>query len=171
MTNKRWRIWFLPVLILAPTAACASGAVSGSGGNRATGGDFLSTVSWDAEYDVVVIGFGGAGGTAAITAADAGARVLLLEKAPYGEEGGNTKYSGQMMLSPNNREKAITYMKQLRGDFGNQTDEIINFVVDGLMQNEEWLVSLGASVNIYYRALSWFQNLVSFETASSIWSN
>ena len=43
---------------------------------------FESTVDWDAEYDVVVVGFGAAGATAATTAADEGAKVLLLEKAP-----------------------------------------------------------------------------------------
>ena len=40
---------------------------------------FEKTVNWDAEYDAVVIGFGGAGASVAITAADAGAKVLLLE--------------------------------------------------------------------------------------------
>ncbi|MDR2759847.1 MAG: FAD-binding protein, partial [Spirochaetaceae bacterium] len=93
--------------------------------------------------DVIVAGFGGAGATAAITAADAGAKVLLLEKAPKGEEGGNTKVSGQGVLSPNNRERAITYYKNLRGNFGNQSDAVITAMVDGMMQNREWMVSLG----------------------------
>ena len=35
---------------------------------------------FDETYDVVVVGFGLAGGIAAITAADAGAKVLLIEK-------------------------------------------------------------------------------------------
>lgn len=48
---------------------------------------FEKTVNWDAEYDAVVIGFGGAGASVAITAADAGAKVLLLEKAPEGKAG------------------------------------------------------------------------------------
>ena len=39
-------------------------------------------VNWSAEYDVVVIGFGGAGANTAIAAADEGAKVLILEKAP-----------------------------------------------------------------------------------------
>ena len=37
-------------------------------------------MNFDEEYDVVVVGLGLEGGIAAITAADAGARVLLLEK-------------------------------------------------------------------------------------------
>ena len=46
---------------------------------------------WDAEADVVVVGYGGAGAATAITAHDAGAKVLLLEKAPLGHEGGKTR--------------------------------------------------------------------------------
>lgn len=49
--------------------------------------------NWDAEYDVVVLGFGGAGATAARFAADEGAKVLLVDAAPEGNEGGNTRYS------------------------------------------------------------------------------
>lgn len=38
--------------------------------------------SFDEGYDVIVVGYGFAGGAAAIEASDAGARVLLLEKMP-----------------------------------------------------------------------------------------
>ena len=48
-------------------------------------------MEWDKEADVVIVGFGGAGAAAAITAHDLGAKVLMLEKAPEGEEGGNTR--------------------------------------------------------------------------------
>ena len=37
---------------------------------------------WDEEADVIVVGYGFAEATAAITVRDAGADVLLLEKAP-----------------------------------------------------------------------------------------
>ena len=40
------------------------------------------TLIWDKEVDVVVVGFGAAGGVSAITAHDAGAKVLLIEKMP-----------------------------------------------------------------------------------------
>ena len=43
---------------------------------------------WNYEADVVIAGYGGAGAFAAISARDAGAQVLILEKAPIG--GGNT---------------------------------------------------------------------------------
>ncbi|WEV40020.1 FAD-binding protein [Lactobacillus sp. ESL0681] len=52
---------------------------------------------FDTSYDVVVLGFGGAGATAARFAADNGAKVLIVDSAPEGHEGGNTRYSGQMV--------------------------------------------------------------------------
>jgi succinate dehydrogenase/fumarate reductase flavoprotein subunit/uncharacterized protein with FMN-binding domain len=133
------------ILVTIVILACASGGFgSGSVGNvRAAGSRFLSTVSWDAEYDVVVVGFGGAGATAAVSAADEGARVLLLEKAPEGEEGGNTRYAMQAILIPTERESSIRYFKQLRGLFGNQSDEVIEFIVDGSMENKDWFLQMG----------------------------
>ena len=48
---------------------------------------------WGREYDVVVVGYGGAGISAAITAHDNGASVIILEKAPF-PAGGQTLSSG-----------------------------------------------------------------------------
>ena len=42
--------------------------------------------------------------TAAISASDAGASVLLLEKAPKGAEGGNSKFAGQDVMGPTTYE-------------------------------------------------------------------
>lgn len=44
-------------------------------------------------YDVIVVGGGNAGFSAATTAAQNGAKVLLVEKAPESENGGNTFYT------------------------------------------------------------------------------
>ena len=48
---------------------------------------------FDQVYDVVVVGGGNAGFSAASTAAKCGARVLLVEKAPEAEAGGNTYFT------------------------------------------------------------------------------
>ena len=109
----------------------------------AEGSSFEETIDWDAEYDVVVAGFGGAGGVAAITAADNGAKTLLLEKGPEGKAGGNTRFAAQLLLAPTEREGAITYFKAMRGGYSNQTDDMIDLIVDGAMQIPSWLVSMG----------------------------
>lgn len=72
---------------------------------------------WNGEYDVIVLGFGGAGGTAARFAADQGATVLLVDAAPYGHEGGNTRYSAQHVAMAHDQEKISSYYKQLAAPF------------------------------------------------------
>ena len=66
---------------------------------------------WDCEADVVIVGYGGAGVCAAISAHDAGAHVLILEKAPFG--GGNTGCSGGGMRIPNDVSNAIEFYRGL----------------------------------------------------------
>ncbi|HOD14741.1 MAG TPA: FAD-binding protein [Spirochaetota bacterium] len=51
---------------------------------------------WDEEFDVVVVGFGGAGACAAIEAADNGARVLAIDRFTGG---GATRLSGGVIYS------------------------------------------------------------------------
>ena len=49
-------------------------------------------------YDVIVVGFGNAAQTAAFAAYEAGAKVLVLEKAPEAKRGGNTWFSASAHL-------------------------------------------------------------------------
>jgi 3-oxosteroid 1-dehydrogenase len=77
------------------------------------------------EYDVVVVGSGAAGMTAALTAAHHGLRALLIEKAPH--FGGSTARSGGGVWVPNNDvllaegvpdtpEQARAYLAHITGD-------------------------------------------------------
>ncbi|KAI1385151.1 FAD/NAD(P)-binding domain-containing protein [Hypoxylon trugodes] len=50
-------------------------------------------MTFDESYDVVVVGGGNAGFSAATTAAQSGARVCLVEKAPFEDAGGNSFYT------------------------------------------------------------------------------
>lgn len=72
-----------------------------------------TNINWNADYDVVVLGFGGAGGTAARFAADNGAKVLVVDAAPFGHEGGNTRYSAQHVAMATDRKKIGDYYAHL----------------------------------------------------------
>ncbi len=104
---------FVALLALALMCGCSTAPQN----TEPTSVTFEETVNWDGQYDVVVVGFGGAGAVSAITAAKAGAKVLIVEKAPEGHEGGNTRYSGQMFVYGNgNYENTMTYYKALAGN-------------------------------------------------------
>lgn len=70
------------------------------------------TLKWDAIYDVIVIGFGGAGAGAARFAADKNAKVLLIDSAPEGHEGGNTRYAGGAFAWSDDFKDLREYYKQ-----------------------------------------------------------
>ena len=136
---------------------------------------FETTVDWNAEYDVVVIGYGAAGAAAAVGAVEAGAeKVLILEKAPYGHEGGNSRYAAQLVLAPTDREAALTYYTHLRGMFDNQTDEIVEGLVDGLLTVRPWLAEHGATLIDYpfpeYPELEGAQAAVTVLVHKKTWS-
>ena len=71
---------------------------------------------WDASYDVVVAGMGFAGMVTAMSAADEGASVLLVEKLAEGPAGGNSRVCGQMFLYGNGDVEATkAYLTSLMG--------------------------------------------------------
>ena len=98
---------------------------------------------WDMEADVVVVGFGAAGFAAAVTACESGADVLILEKAPEGKEGGNTRVAGQGYLNTSSVESAIEYLNALCGPF-TVPQEMVRVWAEEMCRNNEWLVSVGA---------------------------
>ena len=71
---------------------------------------------WDVQTDVIVVGFGGAGATAAIAAHDSGSKVIVFEKMAQG--GGNTAASGGGFIIPADEEKAYEYLSAIY-DFAN----------------------------------------------------
>lgn len=91
-----------------------------------------------------MVGFGGAGASAAIAAADAGAEVLLTEKAPEGHEGGNTRYCAQLFVTSDDYDQALTYYKNLRGACSSTSDAILETYAKGLTEIKDYLASMGA---------------------------
>jgi len=110
------------------------------------GGETVITIpeKWHEEADVVVVGYGGAGAATAITAHDEGAEVLILEKAPEGEEGGNTRCSGNVWLTPEPTEQAGIYLRAMCGEY-KIPEEMIEVWVDELSKNTQWVKSIGGN--------------------------
>ena len=92
---------------------------------------------YDASYDVVVLGFGGAGATAARFAADSGAKVLLVDSAPEGHEGGNTRYAAELVGYSSSEEDYRSYYEHLAQHF-NVDPEIEDTVVHGITHMKEY---------------------------------
>jgi succinate dehydrogenase/fumarate reductase flavoprotein subunit len=103
---------------------------------RAEASDF------DEYRDVIVVGFGLAGGMAAVEAHDAGADVLLLEKMP--DPGGISICAGGGVRIAFEREGALAYMKATTG--GDVPDNVLEMMVDGMMSLEPLFEKL-SSVN------------------------
>mgnify|MGYP001185503853 CR=1 FL=1 len=97
---------------------------------------------WDRETDVVVLGFGGAGVAAAVTAHDLGSDVLILEKAPEGHHGGNTRIAAQGYLNTEDSEQAATYLEALCGPY-KVPDAMIQTWAREMCLNNDWMRSLG----------------------------
>jgi len=82
------------------------------------------------DADVIVVGAGNAGSCAAIAAANAGARVLMLEAAPVDQAGGNSTYTaGAMRFCFNGVEDLLTIVPDIseeeikNTDFGSYSED------------------------------------------------
>ena len=100
---------------------------------------------WNREVDVIVIGYGGAGATAAITAFDQGADVLIVEKSAQG--GGNTKYSGGTIRTYTDQKSAGDFFEDICE--GTTEREVIDAFVQESAQNPDWLREIGAETSFY----------------------
>jgi succinate dehydrogenase/fumarate reductase flavoprotein subunit len=95
-------------------------------------------LEWDREFDVVVVGYGAAGGIAAISAHDAGARVLLLEKMPH--PGGISILSGGGVAFARNAEGAFRYLKRTCN--GTTPDDILRTMAEEMVGMIDWVTEL-----------------------------
>lgn len=102
------------------------------------------------ETDIVVIGAGVAGLSAAIEAAEAGGKVILLEKMPAA--GGSTIRSGAKILAAESSIQKAAGIKDSAADFAKFLMEVgeekvdkefINLIANNSGENIEWLIKNG----------------------------
>ena len=122
---------------------------------------------WDYEADVVVVGFGGAGGSAAIEAHDAGAKVIILEKTPT-PGGSTTLCAGIYYGAGTSLQKAegITdtademykYLAAIGrvGKGGRSDPERIRVWADKSAETFEWIKGLGAT---FYTGVNYIEQI------------
>jgi succinate dehydrogenase/fumarate reductase flavoprotein subunit len=97
---------------------------------------------FDETFDVVVVGFGLAGGIAAISAADAGASVLVIEKSEV--PGGLSICSYGAVRSARDPEAAFAYLKATNA--GRTPDDVLRALADGMCGLEAYVRDL-AGIN------------------------
>ena len=90
----------------------------------------------NAVYDVVVVGCGIAGLSAAVAAAEAGRRVAVLERATREERGGNTRWTEAFMRMKNEHEVSDDFEEHFMQNAGwNLDPSLIN---DAARPYEDW---------------------------------
>ncbi|CCI86929.1 FAD-binding protein [Lactobacillus gigeriorum] len=97
---------------------------------------YNSKIKWDKAYDVIIIGFGGAGASAARFAADKNAKVLLIDSAPEEHIGGNTRYAGGAFAWGDNFEKLKDYYVQTYYPFKYDPEGLNPFVRNVLQMKD-----------------------------------
>jgi len=105
---------------------------------------------WDQEADVIVVGFGIAGGSAAIEAARAGSEVLLLERA---SEGGGTSAESEGMIyfgggTPIQRacgfeDSPEEMYKYLCATSDDRDEEKLRLYCEQSLEHYQWFIDLG----------------------------
>lgn len=140
-------------------AGLLGGAIGGFGLSERAGAHTTAIPeTWDLEADVVILGSGGAGTTAAIEAAQAGASVIVFEKAT--NPGGNTAHSGGIVYlgggtglqvefgvedTPDNM---YAYLEAQMGP--TQDAERLRYFVDNSVEHYDWLTAAGVEFGRHY---------------------
>lgn len=103
------------------------------------------------ETDVLVVGSGVAGLSAAISARQAGAEVILIEKAPIEGRGGNTRFADAQMRFPHEADEFGTrdysvedmFDDLMRISRGRANPDLIRTLCENARATAEWLTGMG----------------------------
>ena len=140
---------FVHVVAQAQESSSSEEVVTGASVKEYTDPSTLSD-----SYDVIIIGAGGGGLAAAISAKEAGANVAIFEKMPIA--GGNTlKSSAGMNASETKfqKEQGIEdsndkfFEETLKGGKETNDQELLRYFVDNSASAIDWLDSLGIRLN------------------------
>src|SRR5678816_3816824 len=93
------------------------------------------------EVDVVEVGTGNAASCAALAASEGGAKVVMIDAAPYEARGGNTAYAG------GNMRIAFDGVDDLLKVISGLTDEDIANTDFGTYSEEQFLETMGEVTN------------------------
>ena len=111
--------------------------------------------TWDYEADVVVVGLGGAGASAAIEAHDQGSKVLVLEKLPEATHFPNSRMCGGVFHNPDptgDKDALVEYLKacmsgenipwKLEGEQPHVSQPLAEAVAEYMLQDAAWLLEI-----------------------------
>lgn len=106
----------------------------------------LGVADEEKEYDVIVVGAGGAGMIAAIEAKSQGANVAIIEKNPFA--GGNTLVSGGEFNAPNSWVQGMMgvedsveqyFQDTMSGGDYKGNEELVRIMAENIAEDGEWL--------------------------------
>ncbi len=127
-------------------------------------------LKWDVTTDVLVIGYGGAGATAAIAAKDKGAKVLVVEKMP--EMGGNTRASGGGFIIPKDAGQAYEYLEKTFLFADNEMDgTLVKAFCEGAVQLPDFFKKIAPEAKLRvtghanYPTLPYADNITKYRVA------
>ena len=135
---------------LLVTAVIATGIVLFS----CAGGGKVGSATFESSYDVVVIGAGGAGLSAAIAAGETGASVVIFEKmsmpggntlrATGGINAAGTEYQRRARI---NDSTDLFYEDTMRGGGNINNPELVRILADKSVSAITWLTGMGADLS------------------------
>jgi 3-oxosteroid 1-dehydrogenase len=152
--NRISRRQFIKAAAAGSAAVAGAAALSGCGGTAAAPAGSIPA-KWDYEADVVVVGMGGAGASAAIEATDQGAKVLVLEKQPEATHYPNSRMCGGVFHNPDptgDKAALVEYVKacmsgenipwKLEGEQAHVSQQMAEMFADEMLKSAAWLMSL-----------------------------